>query len=190
MQCQIALCNQGALSFFPYLPRCVAVRLHVWTDYLLASVGLQSFSDSGITENTLASGDAFMDIDTETSVLSDLTPRDSSVVNASEQTTLEEKPSISAAPSEKELEVANPHAEANAAPSAPAEATSATRPTILTTVASAPSNPSIVTPHPKKFTAVNINKKFLQKNSASPITASPASANSPSLKSGSLARKP
>lgn len=152
---------------------------------------LPSPSDLGIIENTLASGDAFMaNIDTETSGLSDLTPKSGSVANALEQTTSEEKPSITAVLPGEESEVANPHDEGNAAPSASTEATSAATPTIVAATVSGPGHPSVVTPHPKKFSAVNINKKFLQKNSSSPITPSPASVNSSSLKSGSPAREP
>ena len=128
-------------------------------------------------------------IDTETSGLSDLTPRDGSVANVSEETSLEEKLSTPTALAEEASEVTDPHVTANAESAAPAETTSATRPTIVTAVASASSNPSAVTPHPKKFKAVTINKNFLQKNSSSPSTTGPASANTPSLKSGNPARK-
>lgn len=68
---------------------------------------------------------------------------------------------------------------------APADSNS--RPTLVTTV-SGSSSAGVSAPHPKKFNAVNINKKFLQKNSSSPISASPTSTTSP-LKSGSPARK-
>ena len=62
------------------------------------------------------------------------------------------------------------------------------RPTIITAVASgSTSSTGLSAPHPKKFSAVNINKKFLQKNS-SPISSSPTSANTSSLKSGAPAR--
>ncbi|KAF7982092.1 hypothetical protein HWV62_30411 [Athelia sp. TMB] len=126
-------------------------------------------------------------IDTETSGLSDLTPRDGSVANVSEEISLEEKLSTPTALAEEASEVTDPHVTANAESSAPLETTSATRPTIITAVASASSNPSAVTPHPKKFKAVTINKNFLQKNSSSPSTTGPASANAPSLKSGNPA---
>lgn len=70
------------------------------------------------------------------------------------------------------------------------EASTIPRPTIVTTVASGSSSSTgLSAPHPKKFSAVNINKKFLQKNSSSPIASTPISTNSPSLKSGSPARK-
>jgi serine/arginine repetitive matrix protein 2 len=56
-----------------------------------------------------------------------------------------------------------------------------TRPTIVTAVASGSSSSTgLSAPHAKKFSAVNINKKFLQKNSSSPISASPISSSSPS----------
>ncbi|KAJ7275367.1 hypothetical protein B0H12DRAFT_1319136 [Mycena haematopus] len=45
-------------------------------------------------------------------------------------------------------------------------------------------------PHPKKFSAVNINKKFLEKNSSSSSSSAPASANSPASKTGSAVSRP
>ncbi|KIJ68652.1 hypothetical protein HYDPIDRAFT_24910 [Hydnomerulius pinastri MD-312] len=45
-------------------------------------------------------------------------------------------------------------------------------------------------PHPKKFSAVNINKKFLQKNSSSSATVSAASSHISGIKSGSPAPRP
>lgn len=48
------------------------------------------------------------------------------------------------------------------------------------------SSSSFAAPHPKKFSAVNINKKFLQKNSSGSATTS--SSHVPIVKSGSPAR--
>ncbi|KAG1757318.1 hypothetical protein EDB19DRAFT_1933564 [Suillus lakei] len=49
------------------------------------------------------------------------------------------------------------------------------------------SNSSFAAPHPKKFTSVNINKKFLQKNSSSSGPATTSSNHVPVVKSGSPA---
>lgn len=51
------------------------------------------------------------------------------------------------------------------------------------------SDSSLAAPHPKKFTSVNINKKFLQKNSSSSGSATTSSNHVPVVKSGSPARK-
>jgi hypothetical protein len=51
------------------------------------------------------------------------------------------------------------------------------------------SDPSFAAPHPKKFTSVNINKKFLQKNSSSSGSATTSLNHVPIVKSGSPARK-
>lgn len=55
---------------------------------------------------------------------------------------------------------------------------------------SAPTRLSILpaAPHPKKYNAVNISKKFLQKNSSSSGTATTSSNHVPIVKSGSPAR--
>ncbi|KAG2117858.1 uncharacterized protein F5147DRAFT_626942 [Suillus discolor] len=49
------------------------------------------------------------------------------------------------------------------------------------------SDSSLAAPHPKKFTSVNINKKFLQKNSSSSGSATTSSNHVPVVKSGSPA---
>ncbi|KAG1783682.1 hypothetical protein EV702DRAFT_1054926 [Suillus placidus] len=49
------------------------------------------------------------------------------------------------------------------------------------------SDSSLASPHPKKFTSVNINKKFLQKNSSSSGSATTSSNHVPVVKSGSPA---
>lgn len=49
------------------------------------------------------------------------------------------------------------------------------------------SDPSFAAPHPKKFTSVNINKKFLQKNSSSSGSATTSLNHVPIVKSGSPA---
>ncbi|KAI0374436.1 hypothetical protein BV20DRAFT_987685 [Pilatotrama ljubarskyi] len=79
--------------------------------------------------------------------------------------------------------------EASPAPSSPASGLSSTKGGTSTPSVSAHTNPPPLSmPHPKKFSHVNINKKFLEKTSAS--TPSHTSAASPVTKTASASQKP
>ncbi|KAJ7462711.1 hypothetical protein B0H11DRAFT_2053948 [Mycena galericulata] len=64
------------------------------------------------------------------------------------------------------------------------------RSTLVPLGSQAPAAPPVHPPHPKRFSAVNINKKFLEKNSSSSSTSAPSSINSAASKSGGTISRP
>src|ERR1700676_443320 len=124
-------------------------------------------------------------IDAETPGLSDLTGREDNGAAVLEEVRVD-LTSTTVVPekaSDAPIDAVENVAQEPSVPLAPSDST--TRPTIITAVASgSTSSTGLSAPHPEKFNAVNINKKFLQKNSSSPSSSSPNSAaNSSSHKS-------
>lgn len=129
-------------------------------------------------------------IDTETSGLSELSQREDTAVAEGQGGSLDGVSTTAVPDSAPD----NAHLDAGdialSSSNLASESNSTLRPSILTTTSSGTSSsPSFSAPHPKKFARLDVNKKFLQKNSSSPVTSSAASANSPSNKAGSPARE-
>lgn len=98
--------------------------------------------------------------------------------------TTQRRPDSAAASAGMEKELAHLLGAQNAAASA---MLSVTKPALVNLSTSSTSPlPSVGSPHPKKFSAVNINKKFLEKNQSS--SGSSTVSHTPTLKSGGAAR--